>query len=334
MSKSMFSPGAFDSLVAACKESSMKITSPIFARGKAKAAGISAHLDNVKANLSFKFLESGENGESTLLDERLVLDPVPEAKKNSSVVLNWLVKVAKQLVAHVNNLGEIIKINQRTVDEKADKSLVDELKAKLVKLELDNDDIRQRSMTGNIIIASPQRQGNPTLAVPQLIRDTKEDGTTIQRMETMVEMCVRLVKAKTTVGIPLEDIVACHPIGKGRGTDTTFVMRVINRNPDSAWDLLSHALRTGKHRVNGQQVNNQLNVFVSYQLTPRRGELMKACKEAKSKVRTLRYGADQQGRITVRVHDRCVFEEVRSTADLARIISAPTLNERFRNYRG
>ena len=135
-------------------------------------------------------------------------------------------------------------------------------------------------------------------------------------------------------GIPLEDIVACHPIGKGRGTDTTFVMRVINRNPDSAWDLLSHALRTGKSRENGQQVNNQLNVFVSYQLTPRRGELMKACKEAKSKVRTLRYGADQQGRITVRVHDRCVFEEVRSTADLARIISAPTLNERFRNYRG
>ena len=239
-----------------------------------------------------------------------------------------------RLVAHVNNLGEIIKINQRTVDEKADKSLVDELKAKLVKLELDNDDIRQRPMTGNIIIASPQRQGNPTLAVPQLIRDTKEDGTTIQRMETMVEMCVRLVKAKTTVGIPLEDIVACHPIGKGRGTDTTFVMRVINRNPDSAWDLLSHALRTGKSRENGQQVNNQLNVFVSYQLTPRRGELMKACKEAKSKVRTLRYGADQQGRITVRVHDRCVFEEVRSTADLARIISAPTLNERFRNYRG
>ena len=65
-------------------------------RMKAKAAGIPAHLDNVKANLSFKFLESGENGESTVLDERLVLDPVPEAKKNSSVVLNWLVKVTKQ----------------------------------------------------------------------------------------------------------------------------------------------------------------------------------------------------------------------------------------------
>ena len=117
MSKSMFSPGAFDSLVAACKESSMKITSPIFARGKAKAAGISAHLDNVKANLSFKFLESGENGESTVLDERLVLDPVPEAKKNSSVVLNWLVTLTKQIINHVNHLGEIIKINQRSIHE-------------------------------------------------------------------------------------------------------------------------------------------------------------------------------------------------------------------------
>ena len=83
------------------------------------------------------------------------MDQVRESKKNPSVVINWLVNLTKQLITHVNNLGEIVKINQRSMEEKAEKSLVDELKAKVKSLELDNDDIRQRSMTGNIIIASP-----------------------------------------------------------------------------------------------------------------------------------------------------------------------------------
>ena len=150
----------------------------------------------------------------------------------------------------------------------------------------------------------------------------------------MMEMCIRMVKEKTSVQFDPKDVVACHPIGKGKGADTTFVMRVINRNPDSSWDLLSHALKTGKNRATGQLVNNHLNCFVSYQLTPRRGELMKACKNAKLKTKSLRYGADQQGRITVRVNERCMFEEVKNEADLTRILANPTLNPAFRNYRG
>ena len=298
MSLSLFNFGAFESLVNACKESSKKIGSPILARGKAKAVGISASLEGVKTNLSFKFLEAGEDGEPPVLGKDLTMDEVKTSKKNPSVVINWLVNLTKQLIAHVNNLGELVKINQRSVEEKADKLLVEELKAKVKSLELDADDIRQRSMTGNIIIASPHRESNPTLALRRQVRDVKKN---IVRQETMVEMCIRMVKEKTTVEFPLEDVVACHPIGKGKGTDTTFVMRIINRNPDSAWDLLSHALKTGKNKSTGQFVDNQLNCFVSYQLTPRRGELMKACKNAKLKTRSLRYGADQQGRITVRV---------------------------------
>ena len=77
-----------------------------------------------------------------------------------------------------------------------------------------------------------------------------------------------------------------------------------------------------------------MNCFVSFQLTPRRGELMKKIKLAKVSCKTLKYGADQSGRITVRVNERCVFEEVRSEADLNRIIANPTLNQHFRNHRG
>ena len=331
MSLSLFNFEAFASLVNACKESSKKIGSPILARGKAKAAGISASLEGVKSNLSFKFLESGEDGESPVLGQDLTIDQVHEAKKNPSVVINWLVNVTKQLITHVNHLGEIIKINQRSMEAKAEKSLVEELKAKVQSLELDNDDIRQRSMTGNLIIASPQREGNPSLAVRQQVRDRETSG---MRQETVIEMCVRLVKEKTTVEIPLKDVVACHPIGKGRGADTTFVLRVINRNPGSAWDILSSALLTGKNRQTSQFVNNQMNCFVSFQLTPRRGELMKSIKKAKATTRSLRYGADQSGRITVRVDERCQFQEVKSEEELARIISNPILRTNFRQHRG
>ena len=52
----------------------------------------------------------------------------------------------------------------------------------------------------------------------------------------------------------------------------------------------------------------------------RRGELVKL---AKVSCKTLKYGADQSGRITVRVNERCFFEEVRSEDDLNRIIAAP-----------
>ena len=154
------------------------------------------------------------------------------------------------------------------------------------------------------------------------------------RQETVTEMCIRLVREKTTVEVPIRDVVACHPIGKGRGADTTFVLRVINRNPGSAWDYLSSALLTGKNRQTSQFVNNQMNCFVSFQLTPRRGELMKSIKKAKATTRSLRYGADQSGRITVRVDERCQFQEVKSEADLARIISNPILRTNFRQHRG
>ena len=341
MSELSFNFKSFESLLNVCKESTIKLGSPIFARGKVKAAGLSAGLEGVKANLAFKFFDSpdfninsvqvpGPHGQPEE-DESLSLGQQPESKKNPGVVLNWLVTLTKQIINHVNHLGEIIKINQRSIDEKADQALVADLKAKVEQLELDNDDIRQRSMTGNLIISSPQREGNPSLAVCRQVRDEETESL---RSETVTEMCVRLIKEKTTVEVPLSDVVACHPIGKGRGVDTNFVIRIINRNPCSAWDVLSYALLTGKNKQTSQFVNNQMNCFISFQLTPRRGELMKKIKLAKQTHRSLRYGADQSGRITVRVNERCNFEEVKNERDLAGIIANPSIRTNFRQHRG
>ena len=212
MSNMSFNFKSFDSLVNACKETSMKLSSPILARGKAKAAGLSAGLEGVRANLSFKFLDSPDlpGGE---VDESLSLGEAHDAKKNPGAVINWLVSITKQMINHVNHLGEIIKINQRSLEKKAEMSMVADLKAKVEMLELDNDDIRQRSMTGNIIIASPHREGNPSLAVRHQVQDRQRN---CMRQESVTEMCVRLVREKTTVDVPLCDVVACHPIGKGK----------------------------------------------------------------------------------------------------------------------
>ena len=102
---------SFDSLMIACKETSLKLGSPILARGKAKAAGLSAGLENVKANLSFKFLDSPDFDAKAVkvpggdVVESLSLGDQPEAKKKSEVILNWIVTLTNQIINHVNHLS-------------------------------------------------------------------------------------------------------------------------------------------------------------------------------------------------------------------------------------
>ena len=63
---------------------------------------------------------------------------------------------------------------------------------------------------------------------------------------------------------------------------------------------------------------------------------MKKIKEAKKNLKVVKYGADQNGRVAVKVRVDTVFEEVKSEADLARIIANPTVSQagNFRQHRG
>ena len=175
-----------------------------------------------------------------------------------------------------------------------------------------------------MIISSPNRDNAPSLGIRQQKFDIATNTT---KLETDIDVCVRMILEKTGVALPVSDIVACHPLGNRRGAETTFILRVINRKPGSAWDTLAAALLTGKNNQSGKYCNNEVNCYINFQLTKKKGELMKKIKEAKKNLKVVKYGADQNGRVTVKVRVDTVFEEVKSEADLARIVANPTVSQ-------
>ena len=112
-------------------------------------------------------------------------------------------------------------------------------------------------------------------------------------------MCTRLLKLNTGVDVPVHDIVACHALSK-RGSTSSYIVRIVNRRPGSAWSILAAGMLTGKNSVTGSNFTQE-NVFISFQLTKRKSDLVAAVKEARKARVISKYGIDQNGRITVKV---------------------------------
>ena len=70
-------------------------------------------------------------------------------------------------------------------------------------------------------------------------------STNSSRVETVAEMCCRLIKLKSGVTVPLSDIIACHSLGNC-GTDTSYLIKFGNRKLGSAWDILASGMLNGK----------------------------------------------------------------------------------------
>ena len=142
-------------------------------------------------------------------------------------------------------------------------------------------------MKGNILVSSPARGNKTTCMTPQARTGEGQRG-----MESETEMVLRLIQEKTAVTIPLEDVVACHPMGKRE--KNTFVVRIINRKPGSAWELLTASM------MKPSGMDKQKNVFLNYQLTKDRAALAKAVRQAKTDGKILAYSVDQNGKVKIK----------------------------------
>ena len=156
----------------------------------------------------------------------------------------------------------MIKFTQQSVDNKAEQEELEEMKIKYAELETECDEVRQRSMNGNIILSSPNLQDKPTLLVPKQITDPV---TGCIRNECCTEMCARLIYMKTGVTVPVTDIVACHVLSK-QGSDSTYIIRFGNRRPGSAFDIVAAGMLTGRNKESKANFTNA-NVFLNFQLT-------------------------------------------------------------------
>ena len=302
--------------------------------------------DNVKnstmspfINKTSKFIEQAEekgiaefNVGLSFSDDEDVLDLENGGKADKAAgIVNRLVKYVNKVILKVKEHAKLIKFNRemtevvkveiddmkkKVADVEKLKQEHEEIKVKLEKTELYCDEIQQRSMKGNLIISSPNTKGKSSL----MVRREKMIGNDV-RMENDAELMIRLIKEKTGVELLLSDVSACHALNK-QGANATYIIRVMNRRPGSSWEVLSAGLLTGKNSATGEGFTDA-NVFINFQLTRRRGELAKKVREAKFSKGIIKYGTDQNGRITVRVNATSPWMEVTSIDHLAHLIANP-----------
>ena len=266
-------------------------------------SGVPSSLVGVKLGLNFTNIPDKE--ELVGIDENTM----------TSRILGWLIEAASTLIKKVIVHANFLKVQQNVVASKADSKEVMRLQEQLAKVEQNCDEARQRGMKGNLILSSPTNRST-TLFKPM---SNLVEGTMVK--ESMVEMCIRAIETKTGIRVPLEDVSACHPLQR-RGTEpnTTFVIRIWNRREGSAWEKLTAGLMTGR-QPGGSNFTNA-NLFINYQLTPMRGDLVKAVRTAKVARRLHKYSVDANGRCFVQLDNRgSPWKEVTSKDSLETMLS-------------
>ena len=161
-------------------------------------------------------------------------------------------------------------------------------------------------MKGNLIVSCPVKNG-VTRAVCEEVREGNN-----KRLETDTEMVVRLVNEKAQIKFPLEDIVACHPMGDK--DKHTYILRVMNRKPGSAWDSLVAAMKKANN------MDKNVHVYINYQLTQHRATLAKAVRQAKFDGKVAGYSVDLNGKIKIKKIGETRYDTVKSVEQLNSLI--------------
>ena len=216
----------------------------------------------------------------------------------NNILINTLVKICDSVVeklnAHSTILGalvdshkkELVEVKEEATKEK-EKSV--ELKNKIERLETDYDEVRQRSMKGNLIVSSPKKEGIDTLLVKKQHQD---EWGNFWNLETETQTVIRVVAEKTGVWFNEREVQACHTLNKQR---TSFILRISDLKPGSNWDILQQGMLSGVNQKDNQNfVRN--NVFLSHQLTKRRLDFVQeVVKVAKQEQKITSYCSDQNG---------------------------------------
>ena len=240
-------------------------------------------------------------------------------EKGIRLVLSWLIEAVSTLIKTVTTHSDYIRFQQTEVQLKAESSLTEKLEKRILWLEEECDEVRQRGMKGNILLSSPIINNGDSLLKPRPITDSI---TGVVRQESEVEVCIRAIKAKTGVEVPEADITACHPLKrKGATPGTNYIVRFGNRRPKSAWDTLAAGLLTGKNKDTHAKFTSA-NLYLNFQLTGYRSDLVRSVRAAKKDRRIRFYGVDQNGRVTVLGrHADAQWTEVRSLRALDLVAS-------------
>ena len=202
------------------------------------------------------------------------------------LALEFLQTVINKLEGRLSEVEKKVNVDkgllEAAVEERLSpvKARVDKLEEEKVSLEREVDEARQRGMKGNLILST-------TLADVDKLKPA--------RNQSVLDMCLKMIKTKTGVEIPPSDVLACHAIGKRERP--TFILRILNWGPGSGWEALSAGMANGKTTAKDNFVKN--GVFINFQLTPRRQHILHNVREAHNRKLIMKFKVDQNGRIFI-----------------------------------
>ena len=238
--------------------------------------------------------DSNEQGQRFVLSEA---DSKKIESINNSLGLNIDQSSISSIISGL--LGIVVKMvdskedNWQTVTSEAAKKVT----KRLSQAEDQIDAISQRQRKGCFLIHSPN---NPNKKLTSILPKVDPDSP------SYLEEVRSLVKVHYDVDIPKCDISACHPTGQG-----VALLKIANRAPGSAYFKLCAAVETGgvfgKHKrakrrgeKSKEEGTSPPNLFITYQLTKRRANIVKVLKTLKHENRLFSFYTSKNGDIAAR----------------------------------
>ena len=201
------------------------------------------------------------------------------------LALDFLQKVINNLEERVSEVEKKVNVDRGWLEEEVKSQLtpvkekVEKLEEEKVRLAMEVDEVRQRGMKGNLILST--RPDKTSLLKPVRV------GT---GMQSPTQMCLKAIKDKTSVTFSESDVLACHALGNKE--NPKYIVKILNWK-STDWE----ALVTGMVNPKRDEYFANNGLFISFQLTPLRQEILQNVRKARSLKHIEKFKVDSNGRI-------------------------------------
>ena len=229
----------------------------------------------ITCSINTETLENLTKGLENLRNQTEVAEP-SSPEKLSDTNPKDLNSVLNALLEAVNVISHQISDIKKKVHGSDEKRLCDELTFHKAEI----DEIKQRSLKGNLILSNGSHQE------VSLIKSDKELG---KNKDALLKHVTDLLCQKYKVIVPAEDVQACHRLPNGK-----VILRIWNRKPGSAWEGLISAIKTGGDR--------KLDFYANFQLTSQRSSLLFQLRNLYREKKISKVFTDENGHISFKVN--------------------------------
>jgi hypothetical protein len=188
--------------------------------------------------------------------------------------------VINKLLDTVNTLLEKRQLDLEARERQDIK--IEKMEARIELQSVENDETKQRSLKGNIIISSPPGQDKLR------ILKSKED---LEKEEYCVtDYAIEIMQLKYGVSVPKSDIQACHFL-----PNKSILLRIWNRVPGSAWSILIDKIKKGG--------NKEYHVYGNFMLTARRNAISYHLRTLKKSGKISKLYTTESGVLSFKIKD-------------------------------